>query len=111
MSIEDIALDHSIEPTQIEKATTPQVFTRHTVFHSFLYDDSKQDSATNIAHRKCIIEFLKQCKILSATLITLWENTYGCVEKYICATLLYLMSVLSQAFYVIINRGISAPGD
>ena len=42
-------------------------------------------------------------------LSTLWENTDGCSEHYICATALYLLSMLSQEFYVIIERGISAP--
>ena len=37
-------------------------------------------------------------------------KTYCCAEHYRCATALYLMSVLSQAFSVVIDRGISAPG-
>ena len=37
------------------------------------------------------------------------ENTDGCGEQYICASALYLMSVLSQYFSIIIDRGISAP--
>ena len=45
-----------------------------------------------------------------STLITIWENTDGCAEKYRCATALYLMSVLSQRHLIIIDRGISAPG-
>ena len=39
------------------------------------------------------------------------ENTDGCVEQYICASSLYLMSVMSQCYSVIIDRGISAPGN
>ena len=31
----------------------------HVVFHSFLSDDSKQDTATNTAHSKRLISFLK----------------------------------------------------
>ena len=46
---------------------------------------------------------------MSNTLSTIWENTYGCDDHYRCATALYLMSMLSQAFYVIVDRGISAP--
>ena len=38
------------------------------------------------------------------------ENTDGCVEKYRCASVLYLMSVMSQCYSIIIDRGISAPG-
>ena len=59
---------------------------------------------------KHIIELLKQRNILSSELSTLWENTDGCAEHYRCATALHLMSMLSQSFSVIIDRGISAPG-
>ena len=45
-----------------------------------------------------------------STLSTIWENTGGCAEQYICATALYLMSVLSQRHSIIFDRGISAPG-
>ena len=41
---------------------------------------------------------------------TIWENTDGCVEQYRCASALYLMSVMSQYYSVIIDRGISATG-
>ena len=68
---------------------------RHTVFHYFLSDDSKQDASTTNAHRKRFIEMLKEQKLLTSTLITIWGNTYGCVDQYICDSTLYLMSVLS----------------
>ena len=77
-------------------------------FTPFSYD-RKQDDATTIAHSKHIIELLKQHNILSSELSTLWENTDGCAEHYRCDTAFYLMSILSQAFSVIIDRGISAP--
>ena len=79
------------------------------MFHSFLSYDRKQDDATTIAHSKHIIELLKQRNILYSELSTLWENTDGCAENYRCDAALYLMSMLSQAFSVIIDRGISAP--
>ena len=37
-------------------------------------------------------------------------NADGCAEKYSCASALYLMSVMSQTYSIIIDRGISAPG-
>ena len=79
-------------------------------FHSFLSDDTKQDSVKTTAHRKVIIELLKQQNIMSNALSTIWENTDGCDEHYICATALYLLSILSQAFSVIIDCIMSAPG-
>ena len=44
-----------------------------------------------------------------AMLSEIWENTDCCAEHYICATELYLMSMFSHSFSVIIDRGISAP--
>ena len=38
------------------------------------------------------------------------KNTDVCDEKYRCASALYLMSVISQCYSVIIYQGISAPG-
>ena len=61
---------------------------RHAVFHSFLSDDSKQDTATNNAHRKRSIVLLKGKKLLTASFSTLWENTDGCTEQYRCGSAL-----------------------
>ena len=44
-----------------------------------------------------------------ATLSRISENIDGCDGHYRCATALYLISILSQAFYILIDRGISAP--
>ena len=38
----------------------------------------------------------------------IWENIDGCAEHYRFATALYLISMLSQAFSVFIDHGISA---
>ena len=48
--------------------------------------------------------------MLTSVLSTIWENTDGCVEQYICASSLYLMSVMSQCYPVIFDQGISVPG-
>ena len=40
---------------------------------------------------------------------TIWENTDRCEEQYICASALYLMSVMLQCYSVIIDSGIIAP--
>ena len=50
-------------------------------------------------------------KLLTASLSTVWENTDGCSKQYICASALYLMSVMSQYYSVIIDQVISAPGN
>ena len=72
-------------------------------------DDSMQDASTTISHRKRNIGLLKKHNTMSNTLITIWENTDGCTEKYICATALYLISMFPHAFHVIIDHIISAP--
>ena len=48
--------------------------------------------------------------MLKTSLGTICENTDGCAEQYICASALYLMSVISQTYSLIIDWGISAPG-
>ena len=86
---------------------------RHAVFHSFLSDNSKQDANTNTAHSKRLISFLKFLKnkqLLTSSLSTIWENIDGCDEQYRCSSALYLMSVMSQTYSLIIDWGIIAPG-
>ena len=46
-----------------------------------------------------------------SSLSTIWENTDGCAEEYICASALYLISVMTQCYSVIIDCDISAPGN
>ena len=79
------------------------------MFHSFLSDDRKQDAATTTAQIKRLISFTKDKKVLTISLSTIWENTDGCDEQYICASSLYLISVMSQCYSIIIDRGISVP--
>ena len=79
-------------------------------YFTFLSDDIKQDSATTTAHNKQLISLLKNKQVLTTSLGTVWENTDGCAEQYRCASPLYLISVMSQTYSIIIDRGISAPG-
>ena len=44
-------------------------------------------------------------------MVPIWENNYGCAEKYRCASALYLMSGMSQCYSVIIDRVISETGN
>ena len=46
---------------------------------------------------------------MSSALSKIWENKDGCDENYICDTALYMMLMMSQDFYVIVDSGISAP--
>ena len=60
-------------------------------FNIFLSENRMQDSATTTAHNKNNINCFEQHNNLSTKLSTIWENTYGCYEHYICATALYLL--------------------
>ena len=53
---------------------------------------------------------LKQVSIISDKLSTLWGNADSYTGYYIFATALFLLSMLSQNFNLIIDHGVSAPG-
>ena len=110
MSIEGIALEHFSAAPQSDINSSSLPYPRHAVFHSFLSDDNKQDAATTTAHSKRLISLLKNEKVLKTSSSTIWETTDGCAEQYRCASAMYLMSVISQTYSLIIDRGISAPG-
>ena len=110
MSIESITLEHfsALPKADIKPSTISRQ--HYAVFNSFLSDDSRQDAATTNAHRKRLISLHKNKKVLTTSLITIWENTDGCAEQYIFVSALYLMSVISQCYSIIIDQFISAPG-
>ena len=59
-----------------------------------------------------MFDFISQRqKILTTSLVTIWENTDSCAEQYRCASSLYLISVMSQFYSIIIDWGISSPGN
>ena len=45
---------------------------------------------------------------MASSLTKIWGNTDDCAEYYICASALYLTSVMSKCYSVIIDHGISA---
>ena len=65
VSIEGIALEHSIAAQQADINSYTLSLPRHAVFHSFLSDNIKQDAATNTAHSKRLISFLKNQQVLT----------------------------------------------
>ena len=103
MSIKGIALYHFSSPTQTETEVKIQERTHHAVFHSFFYDDRKQDSAKSIVDSKSNIENFKQRNLVSNILSMIWENTDGCAEQYRCSTVLYLMSMFSHNFLLLLT--------
>ena len=81
MSIEGNALKYFIAVPQADINSSSFSRPRHAVFHSFLSDDSKQDAATTTAHSKRLISLMKSKILLTTSLSTIWENTYGCAEQ------------------------------
>ena len=41
---------------------------------------------------------------------TVWEDTNGCAKQYMCALAIYLMTVLSSSYGIIMDREINATG-
>ena len=72
MCIEGIALENFSALPKIEINSSTKPCPCHAVFHSFLSDDSKQYSATTTAQIKRFIEMLKEQKLLTSTLSTIW---------------------------------------
>ena len=79
-------------------------------FYYFLSDDSKKGAATTAAHSKHIMVLLQNRKVFMTSKSTIWYKTYGCPEQYRCATVLYLLSVLSHAYNIVIDHRVEAPG-
>ena len=86
MYIEGIALGHFNALPQTETKSSTKSCPPHAVFHPFLSDDSKQNSATKNAHIKSLIELLKKQKVLTSKLSTIWENADGSADQYRCAS-------------------------
>ena len=84
---------------------------RQEVFHSFLLDDSKTFTSTTAAHSKRNIKLLQNIKVLKKNKSTIWENIYECAEQYRYTTKLYLLSMLSHEYNILIGRGVGAPGN
>ena len=78
---------------------SPLLASYHVSSHEmliFLYDGSKQDAAPTYEHSKHIIELLQNRKVLFSEIIIIWENTDGCAEQYLCATVIYLLWILAH---------------
>ena len=99
---EGIALENfSVLPKADINSNTPSR-QLHAVFHSFLSDYIKQYADTTTAHINRLISLLKNKKVLTTSISTIWGNTDDFCEQYICDSALYLMSVMSQCYSIII---------
>ena len=65
MSIDGVALEHFSTTYQETSSYSLHSRTWHAVFHSVMYDNSKQDAATTDAHSELIIELLEKKNLVS----------------------------------------------
>ena len=79
-------MKHSSALPQIEISSYTKPCPHYALFNSLLPDDSKQYAVTTTAHSKHLIELLKEQKVLTSKLSTIWENTDGCAEQYRCSS-------------------------
>ena len=55
-------------------------------FHSYSSDDNKQDISKTAARIIDLINILVTNIIITQYISTIWEETNGCANQYICAT-------------------------
>jgi hypothetical protein len=79
-------------------------------FHSHFSDASRQDAATTHSHMVVLLNLLKSRGELKSGRTILFDETDGCGKQYRCGNALYLLSVLSAQFQIVIDRAIGAPG-
>ena len=76
----------------------------------FLSDNIKHDAATTTPHSKRSILLFEDKNVLTTSLGKFSENTNGCAKQYRCASEIYLMSVISQCYSIIIDWDLHAFG-
>ena len=57
------------------------------------------------------LETLLKSVILVYDMSTLWEYTDGCAKQCMCDLTIYLMTVLSSSYGIIMDRTIHTPGN
>ena len=57
------------------------------------------------------IQKIIELGLLVSVMSTLWEYTDGCANKYRCDLDIYLMTVLSSLYDIIMNHEINATGN
>ena len=78
-------------------------------FHLHLSNSKLQNSATTIAHLYTLLANVFEKKIIIRGR-TMWDQTYGCANKYRCSIAYYLMSYLSTSYQIVLDRSVDTPG-
>ena len=111
VSIDVILLDHFISFQNPSPLLSSGDLKLQDLFHSFFSDGRKQDSFTKSAFSKHIIESFQNRQLCFVDLSNIWENKDGCEVQYRCATALFLLSMLSHMYNIIIDCDVGAPGN
>ena len=53
--------------------------------------------------------FLESRRVVSG-MSTVWKYAYGCAKQYMCGLAIYLMTVLSTSYGILMDRSINIPG-
>ena len=74
-------------------------------FHSYLSDDTTQMACTVHCHMIKLITQLMKDNVLSKG-GRLLSTTDGCAKQYKCSTAIYLLSILSKTFGIVVDRAL-----
>ena len=98
-------IDDEYFPTSVDIGNNEEKYE----FHSYISDDSEQDACDSHSQMVHLLKTFLESGWLVSGMSTVWENTGGCAKKYRCALAIYLMTVLSSSYGIIIDRAINAP--
>ena len=76
-------------------------------FHSYITDNNEQYACDSHAHMFHIFKTFLESGILVSGVSTVWEDKNGCAKQYMCALAVYLMTVLSSSYGIIIDCAIN----
>ena len=72
-------------------------------------DENEQDACDSHAHMFHLLKIFLESGILVSGISKLWEDTDGYANQYRCDLGIYLITVLSSSYGIIMYREINAP--
>ena len=78
--------------------------------YPYISDKNEQDACKSHDHIVHLLKtFLESGRLVSG-ISTVWEDTDGCVQQYMCDLSIYLMTVIPSSYGIIMDRAINIPG-
>ena len=78
--------------------------------HSYISDDNKHYACDSYAHMFHLLKTFLELGIFITGMSTVWEDINVCSKQYMCALAIYLFTVLSSPYSIIMDRANNAPG-